>query len=200
MENRIITISRQYGSGGRQIGQALAKRLDIPFYDSAIIALAAKESGFAADCFEQAEKNGSYLVRDYATSMSVPLSLLDKVYLAQYSAIKALAQKGPCVIVGRGAGAVLQGQAELLNVFVYADLQTRKRRAIDEYGDNAHKIEEHIAAIDKKRAAYFKFYTDVNGGRMESYHLCIDSGYIGLQNAVTLIETAYLLHAPIAKA
>lgn len=194
MQSRIITISRQYGSGGRQIGERLAKRLGIPFYDKEIIDLAAKQSGIAEDFFVLPEQR-EYLLRDFSVGASMEPSLGDKVYLAQAAVLRALAEKGPCVIVGRGAGGVLNGAVPLLNVFLYADLETRKQRAVEEYGDSAHRIEERIAAIDKKRAAYFKFYTGVNGGQMEHYDLCIDSGFTGIENAVTLLETAYLFDA-----
>lgn len=192
MENKIITISRQYGSGGREIGKRLAKRLHLPFYDREIIALAAEQSGISGDFFEKPEQR-NYLFRDFPVGVAFEPPLHDRVYLAQYAVIRALAAKGPCVIVGRGAGGALRDDVPLLNVFVYADIESRKRRAIEEYGDSPNKIKEHIDAIDKKRAAYFKFYAGMDGRQMESYHLCIDSGSLGIENAVALLETAYLL-------
>lgn len=192
MKNRIITISRQYGSGGRKIAQSLAMRLNIPFYDKEIIELAAKQSGLLRDFFDNPEqKNDSFRDPSANTAFDPPLN--DKVYLAQFSAIYDLAAQGPCVIVGRGAGGALKEAASLLNVFIYADIEIRKQRAIEEYGDSPHKIKEFIDSVDKKRATYFKFYTGVNGSQMENYNLCIDSGYTGIENAVTLIETAYFL-------
>lgn len=191
MENKIITISRQYGSGGRQIGACLAKRLNIPFYDKEMIGLAAKESGISSDLFEGAEQ-GDYLFRDFSSNVVFEPSLSDKIYLAQHGLIQSLAAKGPCVIVGRGAGGILKNAAPLLNVFVYADIEIRRERAIEEYGDSPHKIKEHVEAIDKKRAAYFQFYMGMNGRKMENYHLCIDSGVMGIENTVALIEAAYL--------
>ena len=190
MQSRIITISRQYGSGGRQIGECLAKRLGIPFYDKEIIALAAIRSGIAEDFFVLSEQR-EYLLRDFSMGASMEPSLSDKVYLAQTAVLRALAEKGPCVIVGRGAGGALKGTVPLLNIFIYADLKFRKQRAVEEYGDDANKIEERIATIDKKRAAYFRFYTGVNSRQIENYNLCIDSGFIGIETAVTLIEAAY---------
>ncbi|MEG0369895.1 MAG: cytidylate kinase-like family protein, partial [Hungatella sp.] len=161
MEYQMITISRQYGSGGRLIGAKLAERLQIPFYDKEIIALAAKQSGVSDQFFAQPEQTGALLLRDFTGGNAFGLPLGDQVYLAQADVIRTLAQKGPCVIVGRGAGAALSGMVSRLNVFVYADIAIRKRRVIEEYGEEAHKIEEYIAAIDKKRASYFKFYAGV---------------------------------------
>lgn len=192
MENRVIAISRQYGSGGRQIGACLAQRLHIPFYDREMIALAAKQSGILGGFFEEPEQ-GSYLFRNFAGAAAAEPPLEDRVFLAQCDVIRSLAEKGPCVLVGRGAAGVLRDRVPLLNVFVYADMENRAQRAVEEYGDSPHKIKEHIDAIDKKRTAYFKFYTGMNARRMEHYHLCVDSGAIGIDNAVALIETAYLL-------
>ncbi|MEG1270484.1 MAG: cytidylate kinase-like family protein [Ruthenibacterium sp.] len=189
--NGIITISRTYGSGGRQVGAKLAQTLGIPFYDKEIIELCAKNSGVSGDFFAHPEQAGSYLLRDFSASILSELPLGDTVYLAQYAAIRTLAQKAPCVMVGRGAGAALKDIASVLNVFIYADMETRKKRAIEEYGDNARKIEERMAAIDKKRASYFKFYAGVDGRQMENYHLCIDSGRVGIDGAVSAIAAAY---------
>lgn len=191
MQNRVITISRQYASGGRQIGERLAERLGIPFYDKQILALAAKQSGVAEDFFVQPERDASGF-RDFSIGVFYELPLSDKIYLARNAAIRTLADAGPCVIVGCGGGGALKDTVPLLNVFIYADLEIRKRRATREYGDCAHKIEEHIATIDKKRAAFFQFYSGVNGRQMKNYHLCIDSGFSGIDGAVTMIETAYL--------
>ncbi|MEG1547850.1 MAG: cytidylate kinase-like family protein [Clostridia bacterium] len=192
MEHRIITISRQYGSGARLIGARLAEKLEIPFYDKEIIAYAAKESDVSSDFLVQAERGGGSLFRDFFIGASPELTMGDKAYLAQFSAIRMLAEKGPCVMVGRGAGAALDGIVPLLNVFIYADLEQRKRRAVEEYGDAPSKIESCIVAIDKKRASYFKFYTGLDGREMTNYNICVDSGFTGIDGAVTMIETAYL--------
>ncbi|MEG1578427.1 MAG: cytidylate kinase-like family protein [Oscillospiraceae bacterium] len=191
MEKSTITLSRQYGSGGRAIGAKLAKELGLPFYDKDIISLSARQSGVTDDFFEQAEQTGGSLFRDFSASFSPDLPLGDKVYFAQCAAIRTLAQDGPCVMVGRGAGVVLEGVCPLLNVFVYADLETRKRRALEEYGDDPRKIEARIAAIDKKRAAYVRFYAGVDGRQLVNYHLCVDSGRVGIDGAVAAIAAAY---------
>lgn len=192
MQNKIITIARQYGSGGRQIGECLAKKLQIPFYDRQVLELAAKQSGVDGAFFEQPEQE-NYAFRDITLGLSYQPPLSDTIYFARSEAIQSLAGKGPCVIVGCGAGSVLEDTIPSLNVFIYAAFETRKQRAIEEYGDHPHKIEEHIATIDKKRASYYKFYTGINGKQMENYQLCIDSGFFGIEATVKMIETAYLM-------
>lgn len=188
----ILTISRQYGSGGHQIGIKLAERLRVPFYDEELITLAAKRSGVAEQFFHQPERNCIHAALwDFIPGAACERPLSDKVYLAQRAVICELAQRGACVIVGRGAGEALKSLAPVLNVFIYADIELRKHRAITEYGCPAEQIEAYIANIDKKRAAYYQFYTGVNGRQMENYHLCVDSGAIGLDRAAGLIADAY---------
>lgn len=188
MNHRVIVISRQYGSGGRQIGMLLANELGIPFYEKEITEMSAKQSKVVTDLFYQSEQTNNYLVRD----PSAGIALVDEIYLAQYETILELAKAGPCVIVGHGTGGILKDIVPMLNVFVYADLAVRKKRAVEEYGNSIHKIEKRITEIDKKRAAYFRFFTGVDGRVMENYHLCINSGSIGINAAVDAIKAAYL--------
>lgn len=193
MEHNIITISRQYGSGGRLIGAKLAERLHIPFYDKELITLTAKSSPIHASFFEKAEimGTGGYV---YPPSPGVPfdLPLNDKVFLAQFAVIREIASQGPCVIVGRCADDVLKDRDDLLKVFIFADMEVRKKRAISGYGDTPEKIEQKITALDKKRANYYHYYTQAKWGAAENYHLCIDSGCIGIDGAVAVILAAYL--------
>ncbi|MEG0640116.1 MAG: cytidylate kinase-like family protein [Clostridia bacterium] len=192
MAKSIITISRQYASGGSLIGAMLAQKLNLPLYDKEIVTLSAKQSGINSDFFVQPEQAPSAYLRDFSSGVPSNLPLSDKVYLAQLNVLCALAKSGPCIIVGHGAGVALKELAPLLNVFVYADMEVRKRRAIDEYGDDPHRIEEHMKAIDQKRASYFRFYAGVDGRKSENYHLCVDSGRLGIEGAVAAIEAAYL--------
>lgn len=188
MNYQVIVISRQYGSGGRQIGMLLADQLGIPFYEKEITELSAKQSGVINEFVHKSEQTNNYLFRDCPTG----LTLIDEIYLAQSTTILEFAKKGPCVIVGHGTGGILKDIIPALNVFVYADLAVRKKRAIEEYGDSCHKIEKRISDIDKKRAAYFRFFTGVDGRVMENYQLCINSGSIGIRSAVDVIKAAYL--------
>ncbi|MEG0339839.1 MAG: cytidylate kinase-like family protein [Oscillospiraceae bacterium] len=193
MRHSIITISRQYGSGGRLIGANLAKQLHIPFYDKELITLAAKSSSIQARFFENAEAKGREgFVYPFNPGVPFALPLNDKVFLAQFAVIREIAAQGPCVIVGRCADDVLKDRDDLLKVFIFADMEARKKRAILEYGDEPEKIEQKISSLDKKRANYYHHYTQEKWGEAKNYHICIDSGDIGLDGAIKAIQAAYL--------
>ncbi|HIT19283.1 MAG TPA: cytidylate kinase-like family protein [Candidatus Fimivivens faecavium] len=197
MENRmIITIGRQYGSGGREIGRRLAEKLGIPFYDKELIELAAKESGMAQEVFEQVdEKAGSSLLYALSTgSMAgghfAPLNNLtfnDRLFLLQNQIIRDIAEKGPAVIVGRCANYILRERGGVVNVFVHAGLQERIARAVSEYGHPEKDAAGIVQKIDKSRANYYDHYTGEKWGVAKQYHLTLDSG-VGLDNCVELIE------------
>ena len=138
-ENLIITISRQYGSGGREIGRRLAERLGIPYYDKELIILAAERSGYARSLFEEADQKASNsmifsLMRAGSMVNSYDLPLNDKIYLIQSGVIQQVARQGSCVIVGRCADYVLQDRFPCVNVFIHAALQKRMDRAVKVYG------------------------------------------------------------------
>ncbi|MEG0780759.1 MAG: cytidylate kinase-like family protein [Oscillospiraceae bacterium] len=193
MGYHIITISRQYGSGGRLIGAKLAEQLHLPFYDKELITLAAGRSSIHASFFENAETKGTGGFV-YPSNPGAPfdLPLRDKVFLAQFAAIREIAAQGPCVLVGRCADHVLKDRADLLTVFLFADMEVRKKRAISEYGDAPEKIQQKITALDKKRANYYHHYAQEKWGDAQNYHICMDSGAIGLDGAVAAIGAAYL--------
>jgi len=195
--NRIITISRQYGSGGREIGNILAKKLEIPFYDNELIARAAKESGFAEAAFENAEKKATNSLL-YSISMGMnafgnqdigftQLSLDDQLYLAQSNVIRKVAAEGPCVLVGRCADYVLRDIDNVVHIFVWADLGFRKNRAVNLYHLPENKAEEEILKTDKRRANYYNYHANEKWGKAENYHLSIRSDYIGIENAADCI-------------
>ncbi len=191
-QKQILTISRQYGSGGRQIGMKLAERFGIPFYDKNFIEFAAQTSQVSKMLFEQPEQNWMHPVLwDILPGVAPDAPVSDSIFLAQRKAVRELAAKGPCVIVGRGAGEVLRDMSSVLNVFIYADMESRKNRAIKVYGDSSKQIEAHIIGIDKRRMSYYRFYTGVNGRNMENYHLCVDSSTLGIDGAVEVIAAAY---------
>ncbi len=195
--NKIITISRQYGSGGREIGAKLAGRLEIPFYDNEIITRAAKESGFAEAAFENAEKKASNsLLYSIAMGMNAygnqdigftHLSLDDQIYLAQSDVIRKVAKEGPCVIVGRCADYILRDFEQVVHIFIWADISYRKERAVTLYHLPANKAEEEILKTDKRRANYYNYHASEKWGRAENYHLSIKSDYVGIDHAVDLI-------------
>ena len=194
---KIITISRQYGSGGREIGEKLAKRLGIPFYDKELITRAAKESGFSEAAFENVEKKATNsLLYSIAMGMNAygnhdigftNLSLDDQVYLAQSNVIRKIATEGPGVIVGRCADYILRDKADVVHVFIWADLKFRKERAVKLYNMPEERAEEKIPKIDKRRANYYNYHASDKWGRAENYHLSIRSDYVGIDNSVELL-------------
>jgi cytidylate kinase len=200
MKNLIITISRQYGSGGRQIGQQLAKELNLPFYDKEIIDLAAKESGLAADFIRGQEQQLTQsllfsIVTNFTSNAGAfnpnMLSQSDQVYLAEAKAIRSLADKGSCVMVGRCADWVLEKDYDVLRVFVCAPIETRCKRAVEEYGDKAENIQKAVQNIDKQRARYCQHYCDKAWEDAGNYDLCLNSGTISLDQCVAIIKGAY---------
>ena len=200
MKNLIITISRQYGSGGRKIGQQLAQELNIPFYDKEIIDLAAKESGLSADFIRGQEQQLTQsllfsIVTNFTSNGGAfnpnMLSLSDQVYLAEAKAIRSLADKGSCVMVGRCADWVLEKDYDVLRVFVCAPIEARCKRAVEEYGDSAENIQKTVLSIDKQRARYCQHYCDKDWDDAENYDLCLNSGTLSLEKCVAIIKDAY---------
>lgn len=193
MKNTIITISRQYGSGGREIGKRLAEQLGIPFYDNELITIAAKKSGYAEAVFEQADQKpaGSLL---YSLSMfsstvgTFDLPLNDKIFLVQSDIIKEVAAKGSCVIVGRCADYVLRDNPDCVNVFIHGNLADRVEWAIRENDIDPEKAREMVLKTDKRRATYYNYYTSLKFGAAENYHLCINSSAVGRDGAVEVIR------------
>lgn len=195
--NKIITISRQFGSGGREIGEKLAAKYGIKFYDNELISRAAKESGFAEAAFENAEKKATCsLLYSIAMGMNAygsqeigftHLSLDDQIYLAQAGVIRKVAKEGPCVIVGRCANYVLRDFDNVVHIFIWADIEFRKERAVRLHQLPENKAEEEILKTDKRRANYYNYHASEKWGRAENYHLSIKSDYVGIDNAVELI-------------
>ncbi len=191
---KIITISRQYGSGGREIGQKLADKLGIPFYDNALIEKAAEESGLISAFFEDTERHagnsllyalyrGAHADR-FGTSV---LSMEDNIYLAQSKVIRKVAEEGPCVIIGRCSDYILSDMLNLVKIFIHADLDFRKERAVRIDGVDPAKAENVVLTKDKRRQNYYNFHADRKWGVAKNYHLCIDSGYCGIDCAVDVI-------------
>jgi len=192
MKNVIFTIGRQYGSGGRIIGKKLAEELGIPFYDKELLTMAAKDSGFCEEIFETHDERPTSsflysLVMGGYGSDSMPLN--HKLFLAQFETIKKIAKQGPCVIIGRCADYALEGMPNVVNVFIHADLDSRVKRVVEEYGEDSKQAISLINKTDKKRANYYNYYSDKKWGAMDTYNLSIDSGKIGIENAVKLIKS-----------
>jgi len=186
MGDFVVTIAREYGSGGRIIGQQLAKELKVLFYDKELISLAAKESGFAEDFINQMEqkKSLSFLYNLYMTSQELPAS--EQVFLAQSKAIKEVG-KQPCVIVGRCADYVLRDHDNCIRVFIHAPFEQRAARIRDLYNEQHPDLQEFIHKQDKNRASYYNYFTQNKWGQAKNYHLCIDSS-IGIPATVHVIK------------
>ncbi|MVB10633.1 Cytidylate kinase [Caprobacter fermentans] len=201
----VITIARQYGSGGREIGQKLAQRFSVPFYDRELIATAAKRSGWSREILEQAdEKAGSNLLYAMIMGNNYPyaenaiasgrLPINDRLFQLQAKLIREAAEAGPCVIVGRCADDILRGKKNVFSVFLRADLTFRKERAVTEYGVQPESAAGWVAKQDKQRSGYYHFYTDEKWGDAENYHLCVDTSSIGISGTEQLIARAVELH------
>jgi len=194
MENKkIITIGRQLGSGGREIGKMLGEKLGIPVYDKEILEESAKKSGFSQAIFEKHDEKptSSFL---YALAMGVnhmghsyqkPLML--EIYLAQFDTIRKLAQEGPCVFIGRCSDYVLNDMDNVLNVYVSADMQTRVKRTMEKHGISEKQAEGMCIRGDKDRSNYYNYYSDHPWGDARYYDLCVNTGKISLEKATELI-------------
>lgn len=176
MKPRIVTVGREYGSGGRLLAKRLANELGIPFYDRELIEMAAKETGFSEDFIRNSEmqKTGSFLYNLYISSQNLPVP--DQVFIAQSNIIKRVAEEGPCVIVGRCANYVLRERKDCMHVFIHAPLEQRVRRATEQYGVKAEGAQAGIQKIDKARASYYNHYTGNRWGESRGYDLAVNSG------------------------
>lgn len=192
MKNRVITISREFGSGGRTIGKKVAEKLGIPCYDSEIIQEMAKETGFAPDYVKEAGEYVpvSFLSAAFSNRMFGPTNE-DILWDHQYKVIMELAEKGPCVIVGRCADFILQDKADCLKIFIHADMAFRAKRIVEVYGERDQAPEERLRDKDKRRAAYHRFYTDMKWGYAQNYHLTLNSGVLGIDKCADIIAELF---------
>ena len=193
----IITIGRQYGSGGHDIGEAVAKELGVNLYDKEMLKRAAKESGLCEELFETHDEKPTNsflysLVMDtyslgYSSGTYADMPINHKVFLAQFDAIKKIADEGPCVMVGRCADYALEDYDNVVNIFIYADLDKRIRRITRMYDMTDSKAKDVIIKADKKRASYYNYYTNKEWGDAKSYDLCINSAKLGVEGSVKAI-------------
>lgn len=196
MSIKVITVSREFGSGGRTIGRLVADKLGWSFYDKEIVNAVAQKSGFAEKFIEEngeyANVNSSLLfnLSVGAGAESGVLSLYDEIFNAQSQIIRDAAEKGNCVIVGRCADFILSDRDDCLNVFIYSDTESRKKRIIEVYGENNKPIEKRIRDKDKRRKVYYKSFTGNKWGEMKNYHLAINSGRISLEKCADMIVEA----------
>ena len=193
-KKKIITISREFGSGGRLIGKRLAERLEVPYYDKELLDRIAEESGFCKEMMEDAEKKAKHsflysLSSAMGTGEAGPesLSLNERFFLAQFDTIRKIADEGSCVIVGRCADYILRDMAEATNVFIYAEEGDKIKRAVQEYGVPQDAVRKLMKDTDKARANYYAYHTGRKWGEHVNYHLSIDSGYVEIEDIVDLI-------------
>ena len=192
MLNKVITISREFGSGGRTIGRKVAEKLGIPCYDAEIINKIAKESGYAAEYIrEEGEYASGGWLSTVFTDRTMGLTNQDKLWNIQSRVITELAEKGSCVIVGRCADYILRDKADCLKVFIHACMEKRAERIVKEYGEREETPEQRLKDKDKRRAAYHRFYTNMKWGHAQNYHVCLDSGELGIDRCAEIIARLY---------
>ena len=207
--NTIITIGRQFGSAGREIGMRIAEDFGIKLYDKEMLARAAKESGICEELFETHDEKPtnsflySLVMDTYSmgygnTYTDMPIS--HKVFLAQFDAIKKIADEGPCILVGRCADYALESYKNVVTVFIHADLNARIRRIARIYDLTDAKAKDLIVKTDKKRASYYNYYTNKKWSDAESYELCVNSGELGVEGTAKMIEQYVMMKESIARA
>ena len=207
--NTIITIGRQFGSAGREIGEKVAEYFGIKCYDKELLTEAAKHSGLCEELFETHDEKPTNsflysLVMDtyslgYTTSAYMDMPINHKIFLAQFDTIKKLADQESCVIVGRCADYALESYDNVVNVFIHADLDARIRRIARIYNLTDAKAKDMIIKTDKKRASYYNYYTNKKWSDSESYELCLSSSELGIEGTAKAIEQYVMLKEQIQR-
>lgn len=196
--NTIITIGRQYGSAGREIGYKVADELGIKLYDKEMLDRAAKESGICQELFETHDEKptnsflyslvmDTYSLGDTSGSYT-DMPINHKVFLAQFDAIKKIADEGPCILVGRCADYALEEYENVVRLFIYADLDVRIRRIARIYDLTDAKAKDLILKTDKKRSSYYNYYSNKKWGAADSYDFCLNSSKLGIQGTADAIK------------
>lgn len=207
--NSIITIGREFGSAGREIGRKIAEDFEIKLYDKEMLARAAKESGICEEIFESHDEKPTNsflysLVMDtysmgYSGNTYTDMPINHKVFLAQFDAIKKIADEGPCILVGRCADYALESYKNVVSVFIHADLDARIRRIARIYDLTDAKAKDLIQKTDKKRSSYYNYYTNKKWSNADSYELCLNSAQLGIEGTARLIEEYVKLKESIQK-
>lgn len=204
----IITIGRQFGSAGREIGYKVADKLGIKLYDKEMLDRAAKESGLCQELFETHDEKPSNsflysLVMDtysfgYSSGAYNDMPLNHKVFLAQFDAIKKIADEGPCILVGRCADYALDDYDNVLNLFIHADMDARIRRIARRFDLSDAKAKDMIIKTDKKRSSYYNYYTNKRWGAADTYDFCLNSSKLGIDGTVDAIVKLVEINEKIA--
>ena len=200
--HKVITIGRQFGSGGREIGQRLSEKLDIPLYDHRLVSMAAEQLGVRKEDAERVDESSlnsfvsSYTVTpgmyvDFINAASYVQSFDEDVYRKQSEIIRNLAQKGPCIIVGRCADYVLRDQADLINVFICAEKEDRNKRIAEIYGLTERKAAERIRKTDRERRFYYEMHTGLEWGSINSHQMLLNVSMLGMDRIVEILAMIY---------
>lgn len=198
MSNKIYTIGREFGSGGKKIGEELAKRLNIRLYDKELLQQAAKESGFCEEIFENHDEKptnsflyslvmDTYSVSGYSSAPFLDMPLNHKVFLAQFETIKKIAAQESCVIVGRCADYALSDNPDCINIFIHADVEKRVKEVSRRLNVTENKARDILQKKDKQRASYYNYYTSKRWGDSSSYDLTLNCGKLGIDGCVEVI-------------
>jgi cytidylate kinase len=197
MGNRVIAINRQFGSGGHEIGKLLAEKLNIPFYDKALIRLASERSGLNPELIEREEerKTNQWLyagLTDTSQSIINNLPPTDITFAIQRDIILDAARQGDCVIVGRCSDAILkETDARVLSVFIAAPFEDRVKRKMEILGMDEHETAASVRKTDKRRKAYYNFNTGLEWGRPENYDLCVNTSALGFEGAADILTRLF---------
>lgn len=198
--SRVITIGRQFGSGGRDVGQKIAEKLGIPFYDKEIVEMAAQKSNMSQEAFNEVDEKatssflyslttGNFSLRGINAPLYYEMPINDKLFVAQSEVIKTLAQKGDCVIVGRCADYVLEEEedVDILDIFIYASVEFRTMRVMRDLNLSRAKAKDRVLKTEKQRRTYYDYYTSKEWGKMQNYDLCINTETIGIDEAADMV-------------
>lgn len=195
----VITIGRQFGSGGRDVGEKVAEYFNIPFYDKELVELAAKKSNISHEALKEVDEHatnsflyslvsGNYSMRGINAPIYYEMPINDKLFIAQAEVIKSVAKQGSCVIVGRCADYVLENEnVDLLNVFIYGSVDYRAQRVMDALDITKSKARDKVVKTDKQRRTYYDYYASKDWGVMSNYDLCINAEKFGIEGAANLI-------------
>ncbi len=199
--NTVITIARQYGSGGREVGIRLAEVLGIKSYDRELITMAAQKSGMSSEILNHADEKATNsllytlaLGSSYygAASIGTDVPINDKLFITQSQIIRDLAAEGPCIIIGRCSDYVLRTNPARFSVFIYAPIEARIRRVIERGAAKTEKeARDLISRTDKRRINYYNYYTGRKWGSPDNYNMMLDSSFLGIEGSARAIADVY---------
>lgn len=191
MENLIITIGREYGSGGREIGEKLAERLSIPIYDKQLITEAVQASGICQEVFEQYDETATnsllYNLVMGTYNVNMPLPIPDQLFLEQFKVIQKLAKKGSCIFIGRCADYVLEENPHLISVFIQGNEEDKMKRIMKRNNISKSEAKKRMKSIDKARKTYYERYTNKSWGKTNSYDVTLNSSTFGIDRSVEFL-------------